>query len=52
MRDLFMCLLMNLTNHGNITQANMFGPDYTTIMLVDGEDEYYISITKSSKTEE
>ena len=52
MNNIFMCLLMNLKNHGKITSASMFDAGYSKITLVDGNDEYDISVMKRAKLEE
>ena len=51
MRDLFLCLLVNLKNHGNITSASMW-EELSSITLVNGKDEYSISIRKDTKKED
>ena len=52
MSDIFMCLLMNLKNHGKITSASMYDSGFVKINLVDGSDEYEISVLKREKVEE
>ena len=52
MNDIFMCLLMNLRNHGRITSSSMFDEGYTKITLVDGDYEYDVSVMKRVKMEE
>lgn len=52
MNSIFMCLLANLRNHGRITSASMFDEGYTKITLVDGDNEYDISVIKKAKLEE
>ena len=51
MNDIFMCLLMNLRNHGKITSA-MFNEGFTKVTLVDGDDEFDVSVIKREKVEE
>ena len=46
MRNIFLCLLMNLKNHGKITAAKMENDELTKITLVSGEDTYKIKVTK------
>ena len=46
-----MCLLINLKNHGKITSASMYESGFTKITLVDGDDEYDISVIKKEKFE-
>ena len=49
MKDMFICLLLNLKTFGDITSANMFNKGYSAIDLVSGDDEYHICITKKEK---
>ena len=51
MNDIFMCLLINLRNHGNIKSA-MFNEGFTKVTLVDGDDEFDVSVIKREKVEE
>lgn len=47
MRDLFMCLLLNLANHGKLTEANMYtGGTFSQIKLKTENGTYSISISK------
>lgn len=47
MKDIFMCLLLNLTNHGKITEANMFKcGTYSNITVKTDNGIYRISVTK------
>lgn len=50
MKDLFMCLLLNIGNHGNITEANMWG-DISNITLETGSEKFVVSIRKEKKVE-
>lgn len=50
MNDIFMCLLMNLRNHGKITSA-MFDEGFTKITLVGSDNEFDISVLKKEKAE-
>lgn len=50
MKDLFMCLLLNLKTHGNITEANMYkGGDFSQVEIATESGIYRISITKQDK---
>ena len=50
MKDLFMCLLLNLQNHGNIVSANLYkDSDFATIELEGKDCTYDISIRKEEK---
>ena len=51
MNDIFICLLMNLKNHGKITSANMYDSGYTKITLADDGNEYDISVIRREKVE-
>lgn len=51
MKDIFMCLLVNLRNHGKIKSA-MFDDGFAKITLVDENNEYDISVIKKAKLEE
>lgn len=50
MKDLFMCLLLNLQNHGNIVSAKLYkDSDFATIELEGKDCTYDISIRKEEK---
>lgn len=51
MKKIFMCLLMNLRYQGNIKSA-MFDDGFAKITLVDGDNEYDVSVFKKAKSEE
>ena len=52
MKDLFMCLLLNLAQHGKITEANMYeGGTFSTIKVKTDEGTYRVSITKETEQE-
>lgn len=51
MKDIFVCLFLNLTKHGKITSA-MFDDGFTKISLVDDDNEYDVSVIKKAKLEE
>ena len=46
MKDIFLCLLLNLTHHGKITTANMYDDTFCSLKLVGSNGEYEINITK------
>ena len=46
MKDIFLCLLLNLTHHGKITTANMYDDTFCSLKLVRSDGEYEINITK------
>ena len=46
MKDLFLCLLMGLKDHGNITEANLYDEKSSSIRLVEGDSEYLIFVSK------
>ena len=50
MKDLFMCLLLNLQTHGKITAANLYREGKFSSIEVEGEDAVYtVTITKEEK---
>ena len=52
MKDLFMCLLLNLRNHGKIVEANMYkGGTYSNIAIRTNDGIYRVSVMKE-ETEE
>lgn len=51
MKNIFMCLLMNLRNHGKLKSA-MFDDGFAKITFVDGDNEYDVSVIKKAKLEE
>lgn len=47
MKNLFMCLLLNLVKHGNLTEANMYeGGKFSNIKIQTEDGAYSISVTK------
>lgn len=52
MKDLFMCLLINITKFGKLTGANLFNDDYSSMTLENEHGEYTISVTRRDKKEE
>jgi hypothetical protein len=52
MKDLFMCLLLNVVNHGKLTEANMYqGGEFSTMKIVTDSGTYSISISKEEEKE-
>lgn len=51
MKDIFMCLLMNLRNHGKITSASMVDETFIKIVFIDGDSEYDVCVFKKEKGE-
>jgi hypothetical protein len=53
MKDLFMCLLLNLTKHGKLTEANMYRDGIYSSITVEGEDATYtVTIRREEKNNE
>ena len=52
MKDLFLWLLVVANKHGNITGANLFNDDYSSMTLENEHGEYTISVTRRDKKEE
>lgn len=52
MKDLFMCLLLDVERFGKLTEANMYEGGYFSNMKVQTESgKYSISITKEKEGE-
>ena len=51
MKDLFMCLLLNVPKFGRLKSA-MFDEGFAKITLVGEDNEYDISVVKKAKSEE
>ena len=50
MKDLFMCLLLNLAQHGKLTEANMYeGGDFSKIKIKTETGIYSVSILKEKE---
>lgn len=51
MKELFMCLLLNVVNHGTLTEANMYEGGHFSNMKVKKDDGtvYSISISKEKE---
>ena len=53
MKDLFMCLLLNLKNHGSIIGASLYkGGVFASLELETEDAVYTINITKAEKPNE
>lgn len=51
MKDIFLCLLLNITKFGKLASA-MFDDGFAKITLVGEDAEYDISVIKKVKMEE
>ena len=53
MRDLFMCLLLNVTNHGKLTEANLYeNGKFATLKIENDNGTFDISIMKKEEEKE
>lgn len=52
MKDLFMCLLLNVVNHGTLTEANMYEGGHFSNMKIKTKDGTVYSISISKEKEE
>lgn len=53
MKDLFMCLLTNLQNHGQIITANLYRDGEFASLEIESEDAVYtVNISKEDKKNE
>ena len=53
MKDIFMCLLLNLAQHGKITEANMYKcGTYSNVTIETDNGTYRISVTKDVQEKE
>jgi len=53
MKDLFMCLLLNVGNFGKIIEANMFkGGEYSNVVLKNKNGTYEITVIKKGEVKE
>lgn len=51
MKDLFMCLLLNIGKFGNVTEANMWS-NISNIHIEADDCKYVVSIRKEKKDED
>ena len=52
MKDLFMCLLLNVVRHGKLTEANMYeGGYFSNLKVKTASGTYSISISKEKEEE-
>lgn len=50
MKDLFICLLLNLTRHGNVSEATMYQGGTFSILKIETENgTYSVSISKEEE---
>ena len=50
MKDLFMCLLLNLAQHGKITEANLYrSGDFSNVTVKTDNGTYRVSISKEDE---
>ena len=50
MKDLFICLLLNLTRHGNVTEATMYkGGTFSILKIETDSGTYSVSISKEEE---
>ena len=53
MKDLFMCLLANLNNHGNVIEATMYkGGEMSTVKVETASGTYEVTIFKKDEVKE
>ena len=52
MKELFMCLLLNVVNHGTLTEANMYEGGRFSNMKIETKDGTVYSISISKEKEE
>lgn len=46
MKDMFLCLMLNLGKFGNIKQAAFYSKDFSEVKLENDDGEYTISIMR------
>ena len=52
MKDLFMCLLLNMSNHGDLIEANMYESGlFSQLKVKTNSGVYSISISKEKEVE-
>ena len=50
MKELFMCLLLNLQTHGNLTEANLFSSgNFATLVIENENGKFEIAISKKDE---
>lgn len=52
MKDLFMCLLLNMQKHGNLTSALLKDETYATVSLESNGAQYLVTVIKKEVEEE
>ena len=52
MKDMFLCLLLNLGKFGKVTKAHFYGEDFSETKLETEDSEYTISIMRKDKNSE
>ena len=52
MKDLFICLLLNVAKFGKVTSANFHNEDWSNIKIETEDSEYEISIFRKKKITE
>ena len=53
MKDIFVCLLLNLIKHGNITEANMYkGGEYASFTVETEDSVFTLNVRKEEKKDE
>ena len=52
MKDLFICLLLNICKFGRLKSADMYNDNFSTLDIVTEDGKYSISIRKEETVEE
>ena len=52
MKDMFLCLLLNLGKFGDVNEALMYSNNFSIIKLKNGNEEYSVSITRKEMNSE
>lgn len=51
MENIFLCLLINLKNHGKLSSALFRDENYATVTVEDNNSEYVVTVMKREKVE-
>ena len=52
MKDMFLCLLLNMGKFGKVTKAHFYGEDFSETRLETEDSEYTITIMRKDKNSE
>ena len=52
MKDIFLCLLLNIGKFGTVTTASLYNKDLSCLEIETGDSKYIVSVRREEKNQE